>query len=133
MTTKISESLLSKLIELERVLLEPSVRRCVDSLNNLLSADFYEISANGMMFDKAHVMSRLPSEKVPQFYNQSFKGQMLSDGLAQLTYHAAYRRSAKAPLHYSIRMSIWRREKDGWQIIYHQGTPCPEFSLQYEE
>ena len=133
MTIKISESLLGHLIEQERVLLEPSIRQSSSSLDKLLSPYFHEISANGMMFNKAHVMSRLPNEKVPQFYNQSFKGQMLSDGLAQLTYHAAYRHSAKAPLHYSIRMSIWKRTQNHWALIYHQGTPCPEFELLFEE
>ncbi|MBE0371030.1 nuclear transport factor 2 family protein [Pseudoalteromonas sp. MMG013] len=132
MTTKISESLLEHLVELERILLEPSVRQSVNRLDQLLSPNFHEISANGLMFNKAHIMSRLPSEKVPQFYNQSFIGQMLSADIAQLTYHAAYRHSARAPLHYSIRMSIWKKVAEQWQLIYHQGTPCPEFALQYE-
>jgi hypothetical protein len=133
MTIKISESLLAHLIEQERLLLEPSVRQSSPHLDKLLSPHFHEISANGMMFNKSHVMSRLPNEKVPQFYNQSFKGQMLSDDLAQLTYHAAYRHSVKTPLHYSIRMSIWKHVNNRWVLIYHQGTPCPEFELKFEE
>lgn len=59
------------LISLERELLDPAVRENPQRLAQLLDDDFYEISANGLMFNKSHVLSRLPREKVPQFYNQA--------------------------------------------------------------
>ncbi|WP_431188315.1 DUF4440 domain-containing protein [Pseudoalteromonas phenolica] len=126
-------SLLSHLIELERRLLDPVVRASKNQLSHLLHDDFYEISANGLMFNKQHVIGRLPLEKIPQIYNQDFKGQVLSDTLAQLTYHAAYRMNVHNALNFSIRMSIWAKTEKGWQLFFHQGTPCPEFTLSYEE
>ncbi|NOU50095.1 DUF4440 domain-containing protein [Pseudoalteromonas sp. JBTF-M23] len=133
MSNKIRSELLDHLIEQERQLLEPSVRQSCDMLDKLLSDDFYEISANGLTFDKKHVISRLPDEKVPQFYNQAFKGRMLSEQLVQLTYHAAYRRSVKCQLNYSVRMSLWRFEHDLWRLVFHQGTPCAEFKLSLDD
>ncbi|ESP94510.1 MULTISPECIES: DUF4440 domain-containing protein [Pseudoalteromonas] len=132
MIRKITQELLDELIALERLLLEPHVRESKERLSMLLDDDFYEISANGLLFDKRHVLSRLPSEKVPQFYNQDFRGQMLSDTLAQLTYQAAYRRNAYSNLQFSLRMSLWRQNSSGWQLLFHQGTPSPEFSLKYD-
>jgi len=133
MANKMTTSLLSHLIELERRLLDPVVRASKNQLSHLLHDDFYEISANGLMFNKQHVIGRLPLEKIPQIYNQDFKGQVLSDTLAQLTYHAAYRMNVHHALNFSIRMSIWAKTEKGWQLFFHQGTPCPEFTLSYEE
>ncbi len=126
-------SLLNHLIELERRLLDPVVRASKNQLSHLLHDDFYEISANGLIFNKQHVISRLPLESIPQIYNQDFKGQVLADSLAQLTYHAAYRINVYHALNFSIRMSIWAKTEKGWQLFFHQGTPCSEFTLNYEE
>ncbi|CAH9050603.1 hypothetical protein PSECIP111951_00225 [Pseudoalteromonas holothuriae] len=133
MSDKIKSDLLELLIEQERQLLEPSVRQSNDMLEQLLSNDFYEISANGLIFNKQYVLSRLPDEKVPQFYNQAFQGRMLTAQLAQLSYHAAYRRNVKYQLNYSIRMSLWRLEYGKWRLVFHQGTPCAEFKLHLDE
>ncbi|KZN46172.1 nuclear transport factor 2 family protein [Pseudoalteromonas luteoviolacea] len=132
MTQKITQELLDELVSLERLLLEPHVRESKERLSLLLDDDFYEISANGLLFDKRHVLARLPCEKVPQFYNQDFRGQMLSETIAQLTYHAAYRRNAYSNLQFSLRMSLWRDIGLGWRLLFHQGTPCPEFALRYD-
>jgi hypothetical protein len=133
MAKKMTIQLLNHLIELERRLLDPIVRASEDQISNLLHDDFHEISANGLMFNKQHVIGRLPLEKIPQIYNQDFRGQVLSDSLAQLTYHAAYRMNVNHALNFSIRMSIWVKNEKGWQLFFHQGTPCPEFILSYEE
>ena len=133
MAKKMTIQLLNHLIELERRLLDPIVRASEDQISNLLHDDFHEISANGLMFNKQHVIGRLPLEKIPQIYNQDFRGQVLSDSLAQLTYHAAYRMNVHHALNFSIRMSIWVKNEKGWQLFFHQGTPCPEFILSYEE
>lgn len=133
MPKKMTTTLLSHLIELERLLLDPVVRSSKNQIGNLLHSDFYEISANGLMFNKQHVLGRLPLEKIPQIYNQDFRGQVLTESLAQLTYHAAYRMNVQHALNFSIRMSIWTKTESGWQLLFHQGTPCPEFALSFDE
>lgn len=74
MSNKIKVSLFNQLIEAERQLLDPDVRQSSHALNALLDDEFIEIAANGTVFDKQHVLTRLPTEVVPQFYNQHFKG-----------------------------------------------------------
>ena len=133
MAIKMTEKLLCHLIELERHLLDPFTRSSRVKLANLLHDDFYEISANGLLFSKQHILERLPLEKIPQIYNQNFKGQILCKSYAQLTYGAAYRMNVHHALTFSVRMSIWTDTEKGWQLFFHQGTPCPDFELNYEE
>ncbi|TGE79755.1 DUF4440 domain-containing protein [Pseudoalteromonas sp. KS88] len=133
MGSKIKASLFNHLIESERQLLEPEVRQSANALDALLDDDFIEIASNGTVFNKFQVLTRLPTEVVPQFYNQNFKGRMLSDDMAQLSYQAAYRRSARAEFNYSIRMSLWRYTDSSWKMVFHQGTPCTVFSISMDE
>ncbi|CCQ10154.1 hypothetical protein PALB_10190 [Pseudoalteromonas luteoviolacea B = ATCC 29581] len=133
MQSKITAQVLAQLIELERQLLEPEVRCDANALGALLDDDFYEISANGIVFNKHHVLTRLPKERVPQFYNQQFMGRMIAPDVVQLSYRAAYRSSARAEFHFSMRMSIWRKRNELWQLYFHQGTPCPAFTLNLDD
>ncbi|WP_404344132.1 DUF4440 domain-containing protein [Pseudoalteromonas mariniglutinosa] len=130
---KIKASLFSHLIDAERQLLEPEVRQSEHALDILLDDDFIEIAADGTTFNKFQVLTRLPTEVVPQFYNQHFKGRMLAAQIAQISYQAAFRRSARAEFSYSIRMSLWRYNGQTWQMVFHQGTPCLPFTISMED
>lgn len=133
MSNKIKASLFNHLIDTERQLLDPEVRQSEHELDILLDDEFIEISANGTTFNKYQVLTLLPTEVVPQFYNQHFKGRMLSESVAQLSYQAAYRRSARSEFNYSLRMSLWRKHGEQWQIVFHQGTPCAPFSISMDD
>ncbi|KZY50515.1 DUF4440 domain-containing protein [Pseudoalteromonas shioyasakiensis] len=130
---KIKETLFIHLIDAERQLLEPEVRQSAEALDALLDDDFIEIAADGTSFNKFQVLTRLPTEVVPQFYNQHFKGRMLSDDIAQLSYQAAFRRSARSEFNYSVRMSLWRFNGKQWQMVFHQGTPCAVFTISMDD
>jgi hypothetical protein len=133
MNSKIKASLFNQLIDAERQLLEPEIRQSAQALDGLLDDEFIEIAGNGVVFNKHQVLTRLPTEVVPQFYNQRFKGRMLSDDVAQLSYQAAYRRSARAEFHYSLRMSLWRKQGMQWKMVFHQGTPCAQFTISMDD
>ena len=133
MSGKIKATLFNHLIDAERQLLEPEVRQSTEALDALLDDDFIEIAADGTSFNKFQVLTRLPTEVVPQFYNQHFKGRMLSDEIAQLSYQAAFRRSARAEFNYSVRMSLWRFNGKQWQMVFHQGTPCAVFTISMDD
>jgi hypothetical protein len=75
---KIKETLFNHLIDAERQLLEPEVRQSTEALDALLDDDFIEIAADGTSFNKFQVLTRLPTEVVPQFYNQHFKGRLIA-------------------------------------------------------
>ncbi len=133
MRSKIKASLFNHLIDAERQLLEPEIRQSEQALDALLDDEFIEIAGNGTVFNKYQVLTRLPTEVVPQFYNQNFKGRMLSDDIVQLSYQAAFRRSARAEFNYSLRMSLWRYSEASWKMVFHQGTPCAVFNILMDE
>jgi len=133
MRSKIKASLFNHLIDAERQLLEPEIRQSEQALDALLDDEFIEIAGNGTVFNKYQVLTRLPTEVVPQFYNQNFKGRMLSDNIVQLSYQAAFRRSARAEFNYSLRMSLWRYSDASWKMVFHQGTPCAVFNISMDE
>ncbi|MBB1386622.1 DUF4440 domain-containing protein [Pseudoalteromonas sp. SG45-5] len=133
MSNKIKVSLFNHLIDAERQLLDPEIRQSERALDALLDDEFIEIAANGTTFNKYQVLTRLPTEVVPQFYNQHFKGRMLSDDVAQLSYQAAYRRTARSEFNYSLRMSLWRKQGEQWQMVFHQGTPCSPFTISMDD
>ena len=122
-------SLSQHLVMLELSLLKPNVRASSQMLDNLLADDFVEFSATGKCFDKQHVLSRLPSEMMPDFHNQDFDVRLISAEIAQVTYRARLVRDKEPRPQFSNRSSIWRKTTDGWQMVFHQGTPCAEFTI----
>ena len=126
----IERELAQQLITLECALLKPHVRASAEMLDNLLADEFIEFSATGKCFDKQHVLARLPGELMPEFHNQDFDVRLINDGLAQVTYRARLQRDKEPRPQYSNRSSLWRQTEDGWQMVFHQGTPCAEFTLK---
>ena len=116
------------LIALERSLVQSQIRTSVDQLDHLLSDDFLEIPASGIPFGKDHVLERLPGEQTAKFGQYHFQLRTLGLDCAQLVYQACIQRPGQ-PMQYSQRCSIWKRVSKGWQMSFHQGTPCPSFEL----
>lgn len=118
---------LPEIVELEEALHRPEVRRCQETLKNLLAEDFMEIGASGAIYDQTAIIELLtreaaPPEDVLQPTNYSLK--VISDGAMLLTYeteltHAdGFRRRV-------ARSSIWVRNGAKWQMLFHQGTIKP--------
>nr|CAS02549.1 putative integron gene cassette protein [uncultured bacterium] len=114
------ESIEATVISLERELLDPATRSNYDRLDQLLAEDFFEVGANGRAFDKADVLSRLPSENGVEFSATDIQAHVLSSTVVLVTY-VATRSHSNETLH-SKRSSLWIRTSDGWEMRYHQGT-----------
>ena len=113
------------LIALERRLLEPEVRASRAELDHLLADDFLEFGASGVRFGKAEALARLPDEQHPEFTNQDFELRQLAPDVALLTYRATLRRPDDPAPRYSLRSSLWKKNGEQWQMVFHQGTPLP--------
>jgi len=112
-----------RLIQLETALFQPAVRADKEQLQQLISDDFIEIAATGVRFDKAVVLTRLPTEAAPRIHADNFELRLLSEHCAQLLYHASLQKAGATKPSLSQRCSIWRLEQDHWRMVYHQGTP----------
>ena len=120
--SKITEAgILPKLIEaLERSLLDPYVRQSTEQLNKLIADDFYEIGASGKTYDKKNILSRLPLEQNDDLLGKviDFEIYQISENLIRANY------TLEEKTRCTLRTSIWKRQHNNYQMIFHQGTKC---------
>lgn len=111
-----------RVIEDERRLLTPQVRRSADDVERLLDPDFFEYGASGRRWDRATVIAALGAEPAEEDSPRAsaMRGERLADTIVLVTYLTEERhRRAR-------RSSLWRRGADGsWRLYFHQGTPIP--------
>jgi hypothetical protein len=90
------------LLDLERALMQPEVRRSAERLRALIRDDFLEIGASGRTYALDDLIA-----------------QLLSPDIALVTYRTDLKGIAR------LRSSIWRCVDGAWRLHFHQGTPTP--------
>jgi hypothetical protein len=82
--------------------------------------DFVEISASGGVFDRGYVLGVVEERErrgeVEVLDARDPACRELAPGLYQLTYRL--RQGERE----TWRSSLWRRDPDGWRVVFHQGT-----------
>ncbi len=124
--------LTQQLVALEQQLFQPETRACRQTLDLLIADDFVEINAAGLLYGKQNVLQRLPDEQAPKIQAGNYQLRLLGPDHAQLLYQAIVTRAGAEPV-YSQRCSIWRRQQQQWQMIYHQGTNCAAFDASFRQ
>ncbi len=108
----------AELLELERALMQPAVRRSAPQLKALISDDFVEFGASGKAYDLTSLIALLAAEPDgPAATIIDFNARLLSPDIALATYRTQLGTTAR------LRSSIWRREGEAWRLQFHQGTP----------
>jgi len=86
----------------------------------MTAEDFWEVGASGRRYSRDYVLDVLDErQRDPQpdpWETADFHCRRLADAVYLLTYtlHQGQRITRRA--------TIWRRDPDGWKILYHQGT-----------
>ncbi len=111
----------SEVIELEKKLLNSSVRKSPEELNRLLSDDFFEIGTSGRTYNKKIVMENLALETPSIVEAIDFKVIEIARNVVQLRFKTI-RKDNDGSVSASLRSSIWRSIGNEWQMIFHQGT-----------
>jgi hypothetical protein len=110
-----------KVIELEKKLLDPKVRKSKRELEQLFSDDFLEFGKSGKVYDKKQVITGLLNETFDIKYTPTnFNGQTLSPSVIHLTYDLEEDNGLVKT--HSLRTSIWIKKDEKWEINFHQGT-----------
>lgn len=107
--------------QLERRLIDPTVRACPDALADLVADDFTEFASSGSVYDKATAVSML--QRRPQFalsIADDFTIKRLAFDVILATYCVVTDDNLQE-LH-SRRSSIWRRADGRWRVVFHQST-----------
>ncbi|MBN8922158.1 MAG: DUF4440 domain-containing protein [Rhodanobacter sp. 68-29] len=86
--------------------------------------DFREVGASGRRYSREHVLDVLDErQRHPQpdpWETGEFHCRQLADAVYLLTY--TLRQGERV----TRRATIWRRDPDGWKIVFHQGTVVTE-------
>jgi ribosomal protein S18 acetylase RimI-like enzyme len=87
------------------------------TLSRLLSDDFIEYGKSGQIHTKKDVIEQIKKENEPRnIVVENLTSKKITDTVAQITY-ATVESSSQV-----LRSSIWKKEYDGWQIVFHQAT-----------
>jgi hypothetical protein len=108
-------SALEQAIGLELSLLDPEVRGSPERVDRLLHPDFREFGASGRVWDRETIAAALAVDPGPGATATDLDAREVAAGVVLVTYRAAD----------SLRSSLWVDGADGWQVLFHQGTPSP--------
>ncbi len=116
---------LSQIKALEVELHQPTTRCDPKRVAALLHEDFEEIGRSGLRYDKRQTVAALEMETdYPQIVAEAFKLAQISEGAVLLTYKSFQRDAQGRAVRCTERSSIWLlKDKEGWQMRFHQGTP----------
>ena len=105
-----------EVVALERRLLDPAVRADPAAVEALLHPDFREFGASGGVWDRTATVAALSaSPEVPSATLGAVDAREVAEGAVLLTYALAG----------TLRSSLWvRGGPEGWQVLFHQGTPA---------
>ena len=115
-----------QLLELEKRLLDPDLRRTPEKLASLLGDDFIEFGSSGHAYDKQRVLFLLRKQTPARLVIEEFRVFEVSDSAALVTYRACSESTRLTASRYSLRSSLWVLRGHSWQMVFHQGTNVPE-------
>ena len=119
-------SLSEHLLELEKKLLDPALRRTPEMLSPMLADNFVEFGSSGRTYDKKQVLYQLSRQLPAQLTIEEFRVVELAPDAALVTYRARAESADRKAEKYSLRSSIWIQHTGQWQLMFHQGTLVAE-------
>lgn len=88
------------------------------------ATDFWEVGASGRRYSRAFVLATLEKRAAnpadDPWETSEFHCRLLCENTFALTY--TLRQRARV----TRRLTIWRKEEEGWKILFHQGTVVAE-------
>jgi hypothetical protein len=121
--------LLELICSLEVKLHQSAVRSDKTQPEGLLHSDFSEYGRSGRTYDKAEILKHLEQESLTNaVWSQDFHLKLLAFSVALLTYKSAHINAQGELSCYALRSSVWQFSESGWQMRFHQATPCAPFA-----
>ena len=120
--------LLEALRKLEVSLHDPRVRASADQFGAHLHPAFREFGRSGGSYTREEIIASVAGELAPyEIWSQDFELEVISEGLALLTYRSAHVAEQGELEHHTNRAPLWQQTESGWKIRFHQGTPTCVF------
>lgn len=97
--------------------MDPAFRRNREAVSALLAEDFCEFGSSGRIWSRETILDLLATEDYPSSPAvEDFTLQLLAPDIVLVTYRTV------RPQQSTLRSSVWKRNKTGWQVLFHQGT-----------
>ena len=108
----------------ETLLHQHRYRKSRRFLERTLAEEFREITADGRSIDKRDVLNRLPTEQPGDLtlVALDMTAWEVADGIVHIVYDLEKTVPGLIEPQRSKRTSLWRRERDTWVMLFHQGT-----------
>jgi len=118
------DATLINVIELEKELMRDETRQSQQRLKELLHEDFQEYSQSGYSYGKQYVLDAFmdyqPGEK--SYEPKNFTARYLDQNLIQINFETYSIPRNETKLRAALRSSLWKKQGNQWQMIFHQGT-----------
>ncbi len=115
------EAILADLSSLEPIFHWPPAQLTRAALEKMTAEDFWETGASGRRYSRQFVLDELERRRDAPHADvweiSGFHCRKLSEDVYLLTYTLLQDNSRL-----TRRATVWRKTKDGWEIVYHQGT-----------
>lgn len=92
----------------------------VEYLVHLIDDEFIEFSSSGAVHDKIEASRWLAEKNSSEIKGVEFEAKCLSKEVILLTYISEMR-NPLSNVKFARRVSIWRKNNDRWQMVFHQG------------
>lgn len=106
----------------ERLLHHPVRGR--EDLVDLMAEDFWEVGASGKVYDRESVMQALAERDRVAGVEDWVLSDVACRRLAADTFALTYRLDQSGRV--TRRLTLWRRDPEGWRALCHQGTIVQE-------
>ncbi|MCA3244341.1 MAG: DUF4440 domain-containing protein [Alphaproteobacteria bacterium] len=115
---------LKLVIELEKELMRDETRQSQVRLNELLHNDFQEYSQSGYAYGKQYVLDAFQEYQpgAKRYESKNFTARYLDNNLVQVNFESFTIPRNQTEPRAALRSSLWKKEGNHWQMIFHQGT-----------
>jgi hypothetical protein len=109
---------------LELELLTSATRKNAERVSALLAEDFREFGSSGRVYSKKDIISTLQLETPFIISAVDVEISWLAEHVALVTYKSMKNAQA-AQSDSALRSSIWVKNGEQWNMVFHQGTKLP--------
>jgi hypothetical protein len=118
--------ILAQLICREPIFHRPEFGTTRTDFENMTTNDFWDVGASGRRYSRTYVLDtlekRFQQDQSGDIWETSdFNCRRLADDVYLLTYTLLQHSTRK-----TRRSTIWQQTREGWKIVYHQGTIVQE-------
>jgi hypothetical protein len=112
------------LLMLEQRLAQIEAKLLPREAESLIVDEFVEIGASGRIWRKAEILRALKQWPAIERTLEDFRVTELGGSCCLVTYRSIRIEQESQQSRSTLRSSIWKQRGEGWQIVFHQGTPC---------